>query len=190
VLTAARALTQTMLSPLEVRFRHPAPADVTAHRAFFGAPVSFGCELDELAFTLEQLALPLPKADLQLGEYLRRTASDALSARGSQEDLESKLRELLARDLQSGVCDVRAVARRLATSERTLRRRLEEKGLTFRDVLDATRRDLAKGYLRDRRIPLSEVTFMLGFSEPSAFHRAFRRWTGMTARAWRDRHGA
>jgi len=73
----------------------------------------------------------------------------------------------------------------MATSTRTLRRRLDDSGTSFRELLDATRAELARTYVRDRRMPLAEVAFMLGFSEASTFHRAFKRWTKMTPAAWR-----
>ena len=88
---------------------------------------------------------------------------------------------------QEGVPTLEQVAKRLATSERTLRRRLEEGGTSFRNLLDETRAELARSYVRDRRLPLTEVAFLLGFSEPSAFHRAFKRWTDTTPSAWRQR---
>jgi AraC-like DNA-binding protein len=93
----------------------------------------------------------------------------------------------VAEELSRGVPTVEDVARRMATSERTLRRRLEEGGSSFRELLDDTRERLARNYVRDRRMALSEVAFMLGFSEPSAFHRAFKRWTGTTPAAFRSR---
>jgi len=73
--------------------------------------------------------------------------------------------------------------------ERTLRRRLRQEGVTFRGVLDATRAELAQSCLRDHRVTIAEVAFLLGFSEPSAFLRAFKRWTGRTPAAFRATHG-
>lgn len=190
VLNAARLLTQQLLAPREVRFRHPPPKDLAAHRAFFGAPVHFSAGADELLLTREQLALPLPKADPQLGEYLHHLANDALARRGEDSgSVQARVRALLAEELPKGVPGLETLARRMSLSERTLRRRLEEGGTSFRQMLDATRSELAQGYIRDRRIPLSEVAFLLGFSEPSTFHRAFRRWTQMTPAAWRQQHG-
>jgi AraC-like DNA-binding protein len=73
---------------------------------------------------------------------------------------------------------------------RGLPRRLQEERTAFHEVLDETRRDLAKRYVREQRLPLGEVAFLLGFSEPSAFHRAFKRWTGTTPAAYRSGPGA
>ena len=94
-----------------------------------------------------------------------------------------RIRQILAEEMQKGVPALEQVARRLGTGERTLRRRLEENGTSFRALLDETRAELARGYVSDRDLPLCEVAFLLGFSEPSAFYRAFKRWTDTTPRA-------
>lgn len=98
-----------------------------------------------------------------------------------------RLRHLIAEALQNGVPELPALARSLGMSERSLRRRLDELGTSFRDVLDAVRKELALNHVKDRRLSLSEVAFLLGFSEPSTFHRAFKRWTGDTPAAFRAR---
>lgn len=186
ILHGARTLTQKRLTPREVRFVHRAPRDVSAHDAYFGCPVRFGQRDTALVFQPGDLALPLPKADAQLGAFLQQMANEALRARGEQEPSPlDTIREILAHELQKGVPSLGVVARRMATSERTLRRRLEQSGTSFRELLDRTRAELARQYVRDKRLPLSEVAFMLGFSEPSAFHRAFKRWTDTTPALWR-----
>jgi AraC-like DNA-binding protein len=114
-------------------------------------------------------------------------ASDALAKRQGPASPLDRVREILAEELQTGEPKLERVAQRLATSERSLRRRLEEAGTSFRALLDETRAELARTWVADRRVPLSEIAFLLGFSEPSAFHRAFKRWTGSTAAAWRAR---
>lgn len=186
LLNGARLVTQKHITPLEVRFEHIGPRDISAHEAFFGCKVRFRAPDSALVFRPEDLALPLPKADAQLGEYLRSIALQALEKRGGVESSPlDKIRGIIAEELQRGVPSLEQVAKSLATSERTLRRRLESEGTSFRELLDETRAGLARSYVSDRRIPLSEVAFLLGFSEPSAFHRAFKRWTQTTPNAWR-----
>jgi AraC-like DNA-binding protein len=186
VLHGSRMVAQTMLVPIEVRFAHPAPPDTAAHVAYLGGPVRFDCESCEMILRAEDLALPLPKADPQLGAFLHKAASEALDRRGPIDGPSDQLRALIADELQRGVPALDDLARRMGTTERTLRRRLEENGTSFRALLDETRADLARGYIRDRR-PLAEVAFLVGFTDPSTFHRAFKRWTGTTPKAWRDR---
>lgn len=189
ILQGARLLTQSALSPSKVWFTHPAPTSTTAWDAFFGTKVSFGAERTAMRFSEEQLRMPLPRADAQLGLFLQSLANDALAKRSPVEESPlERVRQLIGEELQRGVPELGTIARRLAVSERTLRRRLAEESTTFRDLLDETRASLAREYVRDRRMQLSEVAFMLGFSEPSAFHRAFRRWTGRTPAEWRADH--
>jgi AraC-like DNA-binding protein len=185
-LNAARLSTGQHIVPLEVRFEHIGPRDPAPHEAFFGCKVCFRADTTAMVFRQEDLALPLPKADAQLGEYLRSIAGQALAKRGGDDPSPlDRIRTLIAEELQRGVPGQEQVAKLLGMSERTLRRRLEEEGTSFREVLDETRAHLARSYVADQRIPLSEVAFLLGFSEPSAFHRAFKRWTGTTPSTFR-----
>lgn len=190
LLHGARRVAQRPLAPREVRFQHAAPparADRDAFEAFFGAPVRWGAAATGMVLAADDLALPLPGLDAALGGFLRRLAGDALTSRGETPDLLARVRQIIAEELQRGLPGIDVVARRIGLSERTLRRRLDEDGTTFRDLVDQTRAEVAKGYMRDRRLPLSEVAFLLGFSEPSAFTRAFKRWTDSTPGAWRQR---
>jgi AraC-like DNA-binding protein len=188
LLHGARLLTQKRITPVEVRFTHPAPRDTTAHEAFFGCPVRFAAADNAMRLSPDDIRLPMVKADAQLGAYLRSVANQALEKRGGVEETElERIREIIAEDLQKGVPTLDQIAKRLCTSGRTLRRRLEADGTSFRALLDETRSELARSYVRDKRLPLSEVAFLLGFSEPSAFHRAFKRWTDSTPNAWRAR---
>jgi AraC-like DNA-binding protein len=189
ILHGARIVTHSPLAPREVSFTHGAPAETAAHESFFQAPVRFGQSVSALRFFPEQLTTPLPKADAQLGAFLRNLANQALARQPGPEETVAidQVQRLIAEELQNGVPTQAKIARAMAVSERTLRRRLEEHGTTFRDILDETRAQMAHTYVRNRRMPLSEVAFLLGFSEPSAFHRAFKRWTGLTPAAYRAR---
>ena len=97
-----------------------------------------------------------------------------------------RVRAFLLEEVQRGAPTLQTAAAHLRTSPRTLKRRLQEEGTTFQDLLDSVRCDLAKRYLEEPRLALGEVSFLLGFSEPSAFHRAFKRWTGKTPLAYRQ----
>ncbi|CAN5924234.1 AraC family transcriptional regulator [soil metagenome] len=190
LLSAARLVTQTRLSPREVHFAHPGPADPSAHEAFFGCPVRFDARETALLFLRETLALPLPKADAQLGAFLTEMATDALGRRTRESSPPERIKEIIGEELRRCLPPLEQIARRLATSERTLRRRLEEEGTSFRTLLDETRAELAQSYVRDGKLSLSEVAFLVGFSETSAFNRAFKRWTGSPPSAWRSEQGA
>ena len=184
IVHSGRLLTGTDFRPIEVRFRHPAPRDTSAIEAFFKAPVRFGCAESQLVLEAAALATPLLKADPDLAAFFAHRADDLLE-RHSAEGLAQRLRALLEGELGRVLPTLETAATRLGVSARTLRRRLQEEGTTFQDTLDETRCELAKRHLGEDKLPLGEVAFLLGFSEPSAFHRAFKRWTGQTPLSYR-----
>lgn len=187
ILHAARRLAGPAVTPVEVRFTHDAPHDTRAHERFFGCPVRFGASDAELVFTPAVLAAPFPLGDARLGAYLRERASEELSRRERAARPHDQVKELIGEELPRGLPPLERIARRLATSERTLRRRLEADGTSFRELLDETRRELAERYMLEGRRPLAEIACLVGFSETSAFTRAFKRWTGAPPTAWRER---
>ena len=188
IVHGTRALTGLHTTPRAVRFTHTAPADRRSYEQYFGCPVEFAAPVNEVEFRPEDLAQPFTRSDAKLGAFLRETANRAV-ARREVDDASpvERARTILAEELARSLPSIRTVARRMATSPRTLRRRLAETGTSFRKLLDETRAELARAYVRDRRIPLTEVAFLLGFSEPSTFHRAFKRWTKTTPMLWRAR---
>ncbi|MGE5180625.1 MAG: AraC family transcriptional regulator [Acidobacteriota bacterium] len=182
----ARLLAQRRIVPRAVRFAHASPGGDSALRAFFGCDVELGASENLLELDAADLALAVPRGDAQLGAFLRDVANQALAKREPDAgSLLDRARSIVAEELARGVPAIDVIAKKLAVSSRTLRRRLEEHGTSYRKLVDATREELARSYVRDRRIQLAEVAFLLGFSEPSAFHRAFKRWTSMTPAAWR-----
>ncbi len=190
IVTLARAFTGTSWNPVEVRFTFPAPADREALRAFFGAPLSFGHHRCEVHFASASLDLPLVRADPATiaffepwVERMLRTGSIPPPSSGTAHDVKT----VLARLLKGSAPTLEEVAASLGTSGRTLRRRLQTEGRSFQQLLDDVRLDLAKRHIEARTMSLAELSFLLGFSEPSAFHRAFRRWTGMTPQTYARR---
>ena len=101
-----------------------------------------------------------------------------------------EVRRALASRIAKGDVQIEGVARALATSTRSLQRRLSAAGVTYQELLDQTRREAANTYLRVAALSIGEVAYLLGYSEPAAFHRAFKRWTGMGPQEFRDRHRA
>ncbi len=183
-----RQLSQRRVVPRLVTFRHPAPRHAAALMEHFGCEVRYSAPRCTMVLRPADLAVPLPRADVHLAAFLQKTAKEALERRGATDETPlTRVREILAEELQRGAPSIGQVARRCASTERTLRRRLEENGTTFRDLLDDTRARLAQGYLADRQMPLTQVAFLVGFSEPSTFYRAFKRWTGLTPAAFRAR---
>ncbi|AKU91640.1 AraC family transcriptional regulator [Vulgatibacter incomptus] len=186
---AARLWTGKPLSAVRVDFMHPDPGDVRELADFFGTThIGFGAKESALVLRRADLDLPLIAADPGLCAVLERHADALLTALPKVESFGARVRELIAGELRSGTPTAGTVAARLHMSERTLHRRLAEEGLRFGDEVDSLRQGLAYRYLEDPRLQIAEVAFLLGYSEASAFHRAFKSWTGGTPGAWRERH--
>jgi len=180
----ARRATGRSITPSRVGFQHAAPEDLNPYRAVFGSNVRFGATFDELAFDRESLALPLLTADSSLQEVVESHARNVLLRFPDQQGLDARLRQAICEELRSGQLSLEAVAKRLGTPPRTLQRRLRQEGKGFAAVVDELRCELSERYLRDRRLSVAETAFLVGFSDVSAFHRAFVRWTGKTPRTF------
>ncbi|MCA9626670.1 MAG: AraC family transcriptional regulator [Myxococcales bacterium] len=168
-----------------VEFRHgpPSGGSLEGYRALFGVAPSFDCPRNALEIPRSVVQRPLPNADPKLSSLLERHAEALLAQRPAPtESTTEQVQRILTQALAADPSDARltAVAARLKLSERSLQRRLADEGAQFDAVLESLRRQLADRYLEDPRIALSEVGYLLGYSEPSAFHRAFKRWTGKT----------
>ncbi len=172
-------------APLALHFVEARPADVTPYEALFGCPVLFDQEATRIVFAASLLDQPLRARDPALVALLERQIDTLLAALPAGDDLADAVRCQLAPLLLQGEPALDAVAQALHLSGRTLRRRLAERGWQFRALLDDTRHRLAQDYLRDRRLALPEVALLLGYSEQSAFSRAFLRWSGVTPARWR-----
>jgi AraC-like DNA-binding protein len=149
--------------------------------------VSFGQSQNALVMPAASLDLPMIKSDPALKTMLERVAGDMLQRLPSADTLTSHIRRLLAAELRGGDPRIEYLAKKLHTTPRTLRRRLEEIGTTHREILEELRKELALKYLGERAIGPTEVAFLLGYSNASAFHKAFKRWTGVSASEFRRR---
>lgn len=174
-------------APLEVAFEHPTPAHVEEYRRVLGAPVRFDADATRIRFARALLDAPLLHANPDLCEVLAGEAERKLAGLASA-PLRDKVRALAVEEDAVGRAQRRPmeeVARRLALSERSLRRRLAEEGSSYAAVVEEAIAELARRRLRDLGTPIKRVADQLGFSEASAFHRAFKRWTGMTPQEYR-----
>ncbi|MEW6461257.1 AraC family transcriptional regulator [Ectopseudomonas khazarica] len=174
---------------LDVRFRHPQPDDLAPYDDVFDCPLHFACDDYAIVLPRDLCQLPLIQANPPLQQLLRQHA-EALLARLPSASLSARVIGLLGEQLAHGEPDRAELARALALSERTLQRRLADEGCSYQQLLADTRRQLAEQHLRDGRLPATEIAWLLGYSEPSVFFRAFRQWTGLTPGEYRARYGA
>ena len=172
--------------PIRVEFTHSRPDDTSEHERIFRAPVHFECERLQLVFSRavwEQPNNTKPNPDLcaVLEEHAKSLLADLPSA-----GLVGEARETTMAQRRGGTPTLEHVAQQLGMSGRTLQRRLKQEGTTFAKLLDDLRSGMARAYLADSQISLCEVSYLLGFSEQSAFNRAFKRWMGLTPLQFRQ----
>lgn len=153
--------------------------------AFSAAALRFDAPACGFCFRADWLDVPLSRADPKLHDVMRAHVDALLADLPTPSNLTQGVRHKLVKELPQGKATARQVARELHMSERTLERRLADEGTTFKALLDDVRRRLALEYLGNDRIELGEIAFLLGFSQPPAFHRAFKRWTGKTPLEYR-----
>jgi len=187
-LKLARDSTGADITPVRVGFAHPAPSDVAEHRRFFKGRVRFAAGSSSMSLSAADAARPMHDADAALAGIIRRRLENALGDRdrSSAGDMSARVRRLLVEHLGQSVVTLDAVATTLAVSRRTLIRRLAEEDASYRHILDDVRRDFAQALLQDRSLSIGDIAFFLQYSEPAAFHRSFRRWTGRTPQAFRE----
>ncbi|MGA9526240.1 MAG: AraC family transcriptional regulator ligand-binding domain-containing protein, partial [Myxococcaceae bacterium] len=173
--------------PVRATFSHSAPVDLEARRRFFQVPLLYDQEENALVFARSLLERSLPGANPGLCVVLDRYAEELLARLPREDDFLSRVRQAVAEALHGGEAHLDEVALRLDVAPRTLQRRLQEAGTSHQALVDEVRRTIAERHLGEGTTSIAELAFLLGFSEPSAFHRAFRRWTGLTPAEYRRR---
>ncbi len=165
------------LNPATVNLRRPEPEDQTPYCDFYACSVRFGASEDSFTLARHQTDRPLSTANHELATTFDAILTEQLAAL-SETNIPARCKAYLLRQLTSGEPSEEELATAMGMSRRTLQRRLGDLGLTYKSVLDGTRYDLALRYLGDPQRTVTEITFLLGFSEQSAFTRAFKRWSG------------
>ncbi len=181
-----RQVTDTRLAPRHLRIRHRRDETPAEMRRFFGCDVEFGAASDEIIFPAPVASLPIVGSDNYLNDLLLRYAEEALADRPQERaSLRSAVERVLPQLLPHAKASASNVAQKLAFSTRTLSRKLHNEGVAFAEILEETRAALAKRYLAERDLPISEIAWLLGYVEVSSFTNAFKRWTGMTPSQFR-----
>jgi AraC-like DNA-binding protein len=169
-----------------VSFSHT-PDDIAEMERVLGCPVHTGTAWNGWALSRETWELPLRRRDPVLGGLLQRQADDAIGRLPPMDGVALDVRRALASRVGGGDTRIQAIARMLATSARSLQRRLATAGFSYQQLRDLARKDAAERYLADSPLSIGEVAYLLGYSEPAAFNRAFRRWHRETPQAFRHR---
>jgi AraC-like DNA-binding protein len=178
-----RQLTRRDLKPRLVELTHRRNEDTSELSAFFGSQVEFGARADRATFEAGFKDLPVASADSHLNELLIGFGEEVLARRAANRaSFRSQVENAMVPLLPHGMVRAGEIAKDLGVSQRTLARRLASEGATFSEVLEGLRTDLARQYLADRCVSISQVAWLLGYREISAFTHGFKRWTGMTPR--------
>ena len=170
---------------LGVRFAYPRPAYVAQYEATFGARLRFDATESGLRFPSALLDLPIPGHDRMVYEGLRVQVDAVMAQRLNRVDVVQALRGRIMAALPR-LMAVDEAAQAMDMSGRTLRRHLSARGLGYGELVQQCQRELAERLLREGRVPLKQIADETGFSSPSCFHRAFRRWHGATPLEWRE----
>ncbi len=187
MLDMCRSGVDGLLNPVAVAFPYPAPADLSPYFGLFRCQPTFDAKISKLVFRGADARRPFTTANRELARS-NDLVLDRMLRQLDTDDLESRVERAIIDALPSGLPSQRAVARQLNLSGRTLQRRLAAQATSFSDVRTRARRNLAQAYVADPHIPVAEISFMLGFSEVSAFTRAFKQWTGLPPATFRARH--
>lgn len=188
-LRMCRSLIGHDYSPLRIEFRRACPASIDDFQSLLRAPLQFGAERTRLVFDADAIERPLDGGNPELARQHDAIALQYLS-QIERDNIQWRVRDVLTQRLAQGEPSQEDVAELLNMSARTLQRKLGDCGITYREILDETRRVLALAYLSAARHTVSDVTYLLGFSAGSSFTRAFRRWTGRSPSDWRAGTGA
>ena len=181
----SQEVSTTEFQPLEIYFRHKAPRSTATHERHFGCPVRFGAEIDALLVSTAQMLRPNRLGDRSISKFFDTHLDEELSKYDDSASLERRVRIQVSQALSAGVPRISDIAGCLGLSGRTLQRRLSDRGYSYQTLVDESRRELSNRLLQETEYPLAQVAFLTGFSEQSAFNRAFKRWAGQTPRSFR-----
>ena len=203
--TLRNAAGKENLKPLQVNYAYPAPTDLRPYEEAFGCPVRFGAGINSMEFADADLAIPIGTENPMAADWALRMLADLAQAQRNwtlrmlaklekapqpERSFSKRVQGQLTGMLAHGEPLREEVAKRLMMSERTLQRRLAEEGTNFTQLVDDTRREMAYQYLKKGDLSLKKLSFQLGFSDPSAFCRACRRWFGRSPKEVQQCSGA
>lgn len=172
----------------EVRLAYPAPAHEKEYWQLFACPVVFDCAQTALVFDEKYLQLPLMQSELKMKEFLQVSPANLLARPEERNTMTAKVRSLLGRDFTSDFPEFDWLADQVHLAPQSLRRKLREEGTNFQEIKDSLRRDTAIGLLDHPELSIQDIAEQMGFSEASTFHRAFKKWTGLTPGDYRKGH--
>lgn len=180
-----RSLTGVQINPLEVTFTAPAPDSTEEYERIFCCPVLFDRPENSYTLDLSVIFTPILLPNPDLLRYFENYAKNVIAEMDRKDEYTRRVTEIILAHLDDENLSIDSVARELAVSVRTLQNRLEAEGVVFSELVKEIRQRLAKRYLREN-YSVEQITYLLGFSEPSVFRKAFKKWAGVTPREYRQ----
>jgi AraC-like DNA-binding protein len=180
-----RTLTGVDLSPLEVTFIYSQPESTTEYERIFRCPVLFGQKENSFTIPMSMVNIPIRMANPELLDYFERYAQQFLAEMDRKDETTQAVTRIILAHLDDESLSILKVAKEMAMSVRTLQNRLADEDVVFSDLLKEIRERLAKRYLQEN-YSVEQITYLLGFSEPSTFRKAFKKWMGVTPREYRE----
>lgn len=168
--------------PKAIRFTHAEPSYRAEYDRIFGVPLFFGSQMNALLIDEALLNMKLPRTNPYLSEIMSARAEELLKSLEMSKTMRGRVENLLIPILHTGEASMDMIAVKLGLSRQTLFRKLKAEGTTFEKVFDELRHKLALHYLNGKKVPVNQTAYLVGFSEPAAFSRAFKRWTGSSPR--------
>ena len=182
-----QAMTETPIAPVGVYFKHGVPKDLTSYKEAFNCPIHFNHDHNIMVYKTVDLDTRTAKADLSINKFLlERVEEETKGMEISSIKIASDVELLIKDALPSGIPSIIQIGEYMGMSSRTLTRRLSENGFTFRELVKQTQEKISKDLLKHSSSTVSEIAFQTGFSEQSAFSRAFKRWTGQSPLEYRN----
>ncbi|MGW8194542.1 MAG: AraC family transcriptional regulator [Desulforhopalus sp.] len=180
---------QRPLSPVSIHFTHSRPpVCVGKYYELFQSPIHFDAPFACLELSIKDADRLLPSGNKEMAEWKEEVMTQYLTAR-DRGSLTDRVKKIIVEHLPSGDATVETIAAELYLSTRKLQRLLREEGTTFLALLNETREHIARQYIKDKKMDLTEIAFLLGFSEQSTFSRSFKRWTGTSPSIYRNSLG-
>lgn len=168
------------ISLTEVRLSIPRPDNSDEYHTLFRCPIQYNQPVDALVFSAKLLDLPVMQTEDSLKEFLKEAPGNLIVIPDNDNSVTAQVRSVIGKDFREDFPDFETVAKVLNTTPQTLRRRLKQENSSYQEIKDTMRRDAAIYYLSRSQYSINEIAELMGFSEPSTFHRAFKKWTGLT----------
>ena len=173
--------------PIRFRFQCPPPPYLDEYHRVFQAPLLFDQERSAMVFGREHLNCPNPNPQPYLKEVLVERADRLTKKLHDKSTFREKVKATILAHLHTGMLHMETTAKILNVSSRTVYRKLKEENISYKALLDDIQKDLARDYLKEGSMSINDISLLVGFSEASAFHRAFKRWYGMSPGRYRHR---